>query len=260
MRALFWISAGLLAWTQVGYGVFLELLRRFRPAADKIPAPSGNVPRVSLIVAAYREEDVIAAKVANALALDWPRDGARGGRRGRRRGRARRRLHGRAGADGRRRRGARAAARSARSARRTRPWRRRAASCWRSRTPTRCGSRGALRRLAAAFADPAVGYACGQVRFVNEAGTNQEGALLALRDVDPRQRVGAGVGHRRERGDLRRAAGRTTCRADTADGPRPRVPVQHGQARAAGGLRARGARPPRRWSRPSRASGRASGG
>ena len=34
---------------------------------------------------------------------------------------------------------------------------------------------GALRALVAAFDDPAVGYACGQVRFVNEGGTNQEG-------------------------------------------------------------------------------------
>ena len=33
----------------------------------------------------------------------------------------------------------------------------------------------ALAPLAAAFADPAVGYACGQVRFVSDAGTNQEG-------------------------------------------------------------------------------------
>jgi hypothetical protein len=33
----------------------------------------------------------------------------------------------------------------------------------------------ALRRLIAPFADPAVGYVCGQVRFTNEAGTNQEG-------------------------------------------------------------------------------------
>jgi GT2 family glycosyltransferase len=33
----------------------------------------------------------------------------------------------------------------------------------------------ALRELARAFADPGVGYACGQVRFVNAAGTNQEG-------------------------------------------------------------------------------------
>ena len=35
----------------------------------------------------------------------------------------------------------------------------------------------ALERLAARFADPRVGYACGRVRFVSEAGgTNQEGA------------------------------------------------------------------------------------
>jgi hypothetical protein len=33
----------------------------------------------------------------------------------------------------------------------------------------------ALVQLAAAFEDPLVGYACGQVRFVNDAGTNQEG-------------------------------------------------------------------------------------
>jgi cellulose synthase/poly-beta-1,6-N-acetylglucosamine synthase-like glycosyltransferase len=31
------------------------------------------------------------------------------------------------------------------------------------------------RKLVGAFADPQVAYACGQVRFVNEAGTNQEG-------------------------------------------------------------------------------------
>ncbi len=33
----------------------------------------------------------------------------------------------------------------------------------------------ALRRLVDAFADPRVGYACGQVRFLDSAGTNQEG-------------------------------------------------------------------------------------
>ena len=34
----------------------------------------------------------------------------------------------------------------------------------------------ALQRLAARFADPQVGYACGRVRFVADGGTNQEGA------------------------------------------------------------------------------------
>ena len=33
----------------------------------------------------------------------------------------------------------------------------------------------ALRELVKPFADPAVGYVCGQVTFINEAGTNQEG-------------------------------------------------------------------------------------
>src|SRR5207247_7712021 len=37
------------------------------------------------------------------------------------------------------------------------------------------GGPGALRRVVAPFADRAVGYACGQVRFVDAGGTNQEG-------------------------------------------------------------------------------------
>src|SRR5215218_6378477 len=78
-RALLWISAALIAWTQVGYALLLALLRpgahaaagaAARDAAARGAAP----PRVSLIVAAYREQEVIAAKVANALALDWPRE------------------------------------------------------------------------------------------------------------------------------------------------------------------------------------------
>src|SRR3954464_9382813 len=76
VRALFWISTALLAWTQALYAPALALLRRLRGSPP--PAPGGPLaeplPRVSLIVAAYREEAVIAAKVANALALDWPRD------------------------------------------------------------------------------------------------------------------------------------------------------------------------------------------
>ena len=42
--------------------------------ADLDPAPGSEPPRVSLIVPAYDEEEVIAAKVANALALDYPRE------------------------------------------------------------------------------------------------------------------------------------------------------------------------------------------
>ena len=50
----------------------------------------------------------------------------------------------------------------------------------------------ALRRLVAPFADPRVGYVCGDVRFVNERGTNQEGVYwryeMALRSLESRVR------------------------------------------------------------------------
>jgi poly-beta-1,6-N-acetyl-D-glucosamine synthase len=73
-RAIFWGAAAKLAWGQVGYGAFLALLRRLRGNPPVSPAGDVGTPAVSLIVAAYNEDGVIAAKVANALALDWPRD------------------------------------------------------------------------------------------------------------------------------------------------------------------------------------------
>ena len=177
MRALFWIPVALLAWTQVGYGLFLAAVRRLG-AADWAPPAGGwdgvSRPRVSLIVAAYREEAVIAAKVANALALDWPREA----------------LQVIVAVDGGAEPGADATAARAREAgadvvlelARRGKYRAQdvavgyadgellafsdANAMWEP---------GALVHLAAAFEDPAVGYACGQVRFVNEAGTNQEG-------------------------------------------------------------------------------------
>src|SRR5215208_5056762 len=73
-RALFWGAAAKLAWSQVGYGAFLAALRRARGNPPVAPGGEVGTPAVSLIVAAYHEEAVIAAKVANALALDWPRE------------------------------------------------------------------------------------------------------------------------------------------------------------------------------------------
>ncbi len=87
---LFWLSAGLLVFTHFGYPVALWLLDalgvggdvgqpRHRPVG-RIPLVLGDedtdengLPKVSLIVAAYNEETVIAAKVENALALEYPR-------------------------------------------------------------------------------------------------------------------------------------------------------------------------------------------
>jgi hypothetical protein len=175
VRAAFWIAALLIAYAQAGYGLLLALLARRAPAPAPAPAPAaGSHPRVTLIVAAYREEAVIAARVANALALDWPRDaleivvavdgGAEAGAdRTAERARA-------AGADVvlELPRGGKVRAQDAAVALAT-------GELLAFSDANAMWEPGALAPLAGVFADPAVGYACGRVAFVNAAGTNQEG-------------------------------------------------------------------------------------
>ena len=71
-KTVFWASAGLLVYSQLGYPVvLLAWARARRPAAPPPPSPpEPSPPAVSLIVAAHDEEAVIGAKVADALALD----------------------------------------------------------------------------------------------------------------------------------------------------------------------------------------------
>jgi cellulose synthase/poly-beta-1,6-N-acetylglucosamine synthase-like glycosyltransferase len=68
-----WASLALLAYSQVGYPLLLMALAAVRRPAGA-PPHEGALPRVSLIVAAHDEETVIEARVANALALDYPRE------------------------------------------------------------------------------------------------------------------------------------------------------------------------------------------
>jgi hypothetical protein len=188
LRVALWGSAGALVYAQIGYPLVLAALGRLRQAPDDAPprAPAaGEEPTVSLVIAAHREAEVIAGKVANALALDWPRD----------------RLEVIVACDG--------------SPDDT-PQRARAAGAdlvlelaWggkvRAQDAAVAAARGdllafsdanarweagALRALAARFADPRVGYACGQVRFVSDGGTNQEGLYwryeMAIRALESR--------------------------------------------------------------------------
>jgi hypothetical protein len=129
---------------------------------------------VTLVIAAYAEEAVIAAKVADALALDWPRD----------------RLEIVVAVDGGAEPGADATAVRARAAGADLVLELPRGGKVRAQDAAVAASSGellafsdanaawepdALRALLAPLADPAVGYVCGQVRFVNDAGTNQEG-------------------------------------------------------------------------------------
>jgi cellulose synthase/poly-beta-1,6-N-acetylglucosamine synthase-like glycosyltransferase len=168
---MFWISAALLAWAQAGYGLALAALR---PRPDAPPPPEADdddLPTVSLIVAAHAEADVIAAKVANARALDYPRakleivvasDGSPDDTPARARA---------AGADVvlELPRGGKVRAQDAAVARST-------ADVVAFSDANALWERDALRALVAPFRDPAVGYVCGRVSFVNpDGGTNQEG-------------------------------------------------------------------------------------
>ncbi len=171
-RVLFWISAGLLGYAQAGYALLLALLAR-----DSGDSPlslargtQGTVPSVSLVVAAYAEEAVIADKVANALALDWPRDRleiivAVDGSADATAARARA-----AGADVvlELPRGGKMRAQDAAVARAT-------GDLLAFSDANAMWAHDALRELVAPFADPDVAYVCGQVAFVTDAGTNQEG-------------------------------------------------------------------------------------
>lgn len=70
---VFWLCAALIVWTQAGYALALAVAARLRGTRPQAESPTG-LPPLSLIVAAHDEQAVIEAKVANALALDYPRE------------------------------------------------------------------------------------------------------------------------------------------------------------------------------------------
>ena len=71
---LFWGSLALIFYAHIGYPVLLMLLDRIFGEAPPSARDRGSadLPSVTLIIAAYDEEEVIERKVENALALDYP--------------------------------------------------------------------------------------------------------------------------------------------------------------------------------------------
>jgi glycosyltransferase involved in cell wall biosynthesis len=207
LQIVFWLCAALIVWTQLGYALALFAVGRvLAPAAarprDRPPRSPDRggahqhssahvqpLPNVSLIVAAHDEQQVIAAKVANALALDYPRellqvivacDGCGDATAERARD---------AGAD------------LVLELPRAGKIRAQDAAVQRASGEIVAFSDAnsywqpdALKELVGAFASQNVGYACGQVRFVQQAtgtaASNQEGLYwryeLAVRAVESR--------------------------------------------------------------------------
>jgi cellulose synthase/poly-beta-1,6-N-acetylglucosamine synthase-like glycosyltransferase len=165
---LFWLSVALLVYAQMGYGLLLAGLARF--ARTPVPVHwAGELPLVSVIVAAYNEAGVIGARVANLRGLDYPHtelivavDGASD-----------------------------ATAELARAAGADRVLELERAGKVPAQNAAVALARGeilafsdanaswapdALGRLVDAFGDPRTGYVCGDVSFTAEDGaTNQEG-------------------------------------------------------------------------------------
>lgn len=184
LEGIFWICVGLILYTHVGYPLALRALvgLRRRPT---LPAPGAwdELPRVSLIVAAYDEEEVIAAKVANALALEYPRE----------------RLQVIVASDGSADatveralaagadlvldlpRGGKVAAQNAAAERAS-------GDVLAFSDANSAWAPDALRRLVEPFAQPGIGYVCGQVRFLDPAGGNLEGVYwryeMSVREME----------------------------------------------------------------------------
>jgi cellulose synthase/poly-beta-1,6-N-acetylglucosamine synthase-like glycosyltransferase len=169
VEVIFWVAVGLLVYAQVGYPVLLEVLARLRTQRGATP-PGDERPLVSLIVAAHREAEVIAGKVGNARALDWPAD----------------RLEVIVACDGSPDDTAQRARAAGADVVLELPWggkvRAQDAAVERASGELLAFSDAnalwesdALHALTAPFADTKVGYACGQVHFVGDDGGNQEG-------------------------------------------------------------------------------------
>jgi cellulose synthase/poly-beta-1,6-N-acetylglucosamine synthase-like glycosyltransferase len=72
---IFWLSLVLTFYTYAGYPALIWLLARcFGRRVDPPASADTDLPTVTLLIAAYNEQDVIADRLANALAMDYPHD------------------------------------------------------------------------------------------------------------------------------------------------------------------------------------------
>jgi cellulose synthase/poly-beta-1,6-N-acetylglucosamine synthase-like glycosyltransferase len=164
---LFWVSLVALAWTHIAYPAFAAVLAWIAP--QRIHKAEIE-PTVAVIVAAYNEEPVIARRIDNLLALDYPKD------------KLKIVVSSDASSDRteeiaatypgvtviRNERGGKVAAQD-RAVRETN------SEIVAFSDANATWSDDALRKLVRAFADPDVAYVCGQLKILAADGSNQEG-------------------------------------------------------------------------------------
>src|SRR5512136_1929415 len=71
MGVIFWLCVAGILYVYLGYPLLLSALAQLRKPRDQ---QEEITPAVTLLVAAYNEEDVITAKLENCLALDYPKE------------------------------------------------------------------------------------------------------------------------------------------------------------------------------------------
>lgn len=79
LEILFWAMLLIVFYTYIGYGILLYIIIRLKrllkgkPFEAVLPADD-KLPTITLMICAYNEEDVVAEKMENTRAIDYPRD------------------------------------------------------------------------------------------------------------------------------------------------------------------------------------------
>jgi cellulose synthase/poly-beta-1,6-N-acetylglucosamine synthase-like glycosyltransferase len=76
IKIIFWVSLFVIVYSYVGYGILLYLLVQLKGIFAKKKSFDSTTyePFVSLVVAAWNEEDFIQAKIDNTIQLEYPQD------------------------------------------------------------------------------------------------------------------------------------------------------------------------------------------
>jgi cellulose synthase/poly-beta-1,6-N-acetylglucosamine synthase-like glycosyltransferase len=73
MKSVFWFIIAVIIFTYFGYPIVLYILSKIFSLRENQESNNIELPRVSMLIAAYNEEKVIAAKIENCLQLDYPK-------------------------------------------------------------------------------------------------------------------------------------------------------------------------------------------
>jgi cellulose synthase/poly-beta-1,6-N-acetylglucosamine synthase-like glycosyltransferase len=76
LQIIFWVLLGIIFYTYLGYGIVLFLMIRIKRIFKKpniVLLTNDELPEVTLLIAAYNEQDFVAKKVENTLQLNYPK-------------------------------------------------------------------------------------------------------------------------------------------------------------------------------------------